>query len=144
MRPELLAVSAQPRPARPVPRVVWALRLPVQRALLAVSAQLAASAPRFQVRTVPPEASARQRWVLREALGLRAVSVLPPPAELGQRHPARMEQLAAEELPGLPAPREPLEQKRLAPGALREPRALRAAWGLPERRWAMLPSEYCC
>ena len=125
----------------------------MQRALLAVSAQLAASAPRFQVRTVPPEASARQRWVLREALGLRAVSVLPPPAELGQRHPARMEQLAAEELPGLPAPREwrvapaprePLEQKRLAPGALREPRALRAAWGLPERRWAMLPSEYCC
>lgn len=95
VRPELLAVSAQPRPARPVPRVVWALRLPVQRALLAVSAQLAASAPRFQVRTVPPEASARQRWVLREALGLRAVSVLPPPAELGQRHPARMEQRAA-------------------------------------------------
>lgn len=84
--PELLAVSAQPRPARPVPRVVWARRLPVQRA---VSAQLAASAPRFQVRTVSPEASARQRWVLREA------SVLPRPAERGQRHPARMEQLAA-------------------------------------------------
>ena len=55
VRPELLAVSAQFRPARPVPRVV----------------------------------SARQRWVL------RAVSVLPRPAELGQRHPARMEQLAA-------------------------------------------------
>lgn len=67
VRPELLAVAAQPRPARPVPRVV----------------------------------SARQRWVLREASGLRAVSVLreasvlPRPAELGQRHPARMEQLAA-------------------------------------------------
>lgn len=80
VRPELRAVSAQPRPAR---------RLPVQRALRAVSAQLAASAPRFQVRTVPPEASARQRWVL------RAVSVLPRRVELGQRHPARMEQLAA-------------------------------------------------
>ena len=24
------------------------------------------------------------------------------------------------------------------------PEARRVAWGLPERRWAMLPSEYCC
>ena len=75
VRPELLAVSAQPRPARPVPRVVWARRIPVQRALLAVSA--------------------RQQWVLRVASALREASVLPRPAELGQRHPARMEQLAA-------------------------------------------------
>jgi len=40
--------------------------------------------------------------------------------------------------------REPLEQKRLAPGALLEPQALLEPWGLPERRWAMLLSEYCC
>lgn len=132
-RPELLVASAQKLPVQQVPQAVSELRFQVQ------PVPQEASAPHFQVRTVPPEVSARQRQVPQTVSALRAVSVLPQPAEPGQPRPARMEPLAlqaasvrqgaqvwqhsarteplaAEELPGLPAPRE----RRVA-SAPREP-----------------------